>query len=126
MKSDEGWPPPAAMAVVLAAWTPGPVVVVVDPAAVVIGCPAPRFISHPRPAIRWTPRPITMTVRCPVRVIVNNRCVWSPDPTIVVDVRPRSVSVEVFRAPDVTVIVLVVVAHPLRQVIFSIVNPAVP
>lgn len=47
--------PPTPLPVKLAAWTPGPKTVVINPTTIVIGRPTPRFISHPRPAIRRTP-----------------------------------------------------------------------
>lgn len=45
-------PPPTAMPVIPAARTPRPVVVVIDPAAIMIRSPAPRLIPNPGPAIR--------------------------------------------------------------------------
>src|SRR5439155_22401479 len=57
-KSDQRRAPPASVAIVLAAGTPGPIVVVVDPAAVVIGSPAPGLITNPGPTVRRTPSPV--------------------------------------------------------------------
>ena len=51
-KSYERRSPPTAFPVELAARAPGPVVVVVNPAAIVIRRPTPGFIAHPGPAIR--------------------------------------------------------------------------
>src|SRR5678815_4717013 len=114
------------MSVVVTARTPGPIVVVVNPAAVVVRSPAPWFIANPGPAVWPKPRPASITVRRPVVVIVDDCYVRAPDPAIVVSVRPVAVSIQIFRAPNSTVIVLSVVTHPLREVTFAIVNPVVP
>src|ERR1044072_18623 len=72
--------PPTAFSVKLAAWTPRPIVVDEDPAAVVVRRPTPRFIADPRPAVRRTPSPLAVTIWRPIAVNANRRRMWSPDP----------------------------------------------
>src|SRR5687767_3019487 len=109
MKGDERRTPPTAMPVILTARTPGPVVVIVDPAAVVIRGPTPGLITNPGPAIRRNPDPVSVAIRRPVVIVVDNRNVWPPDPAIVIGVGPVAISVKVFGAPDVVVVILRVV-----------------
>src|SRR5687767_15629674 len=87
VESYESRTPPTTIAMVVAARTPGPVVVVVDPATVVIRSPTPRFISDPRPTVRPNPGPGPMTIRRPVYVVVDDRDMWSPDPAVVVYIK---------------------------------------
>src|SRR5262245_2382722 len=60
--------PPTPITLKLTAGTPGPVTVVIDPAAVVIRRPTPRLISHPGPAVRRTPDPMAVTIWRPIAV----------------------------------------------------------
>src|SRR2546426_11584565 len=90
---------------IVAVRTPGPVVVVIDPAAIMIRRPAPRFVADPGPSVRLTPDPGAKTIRRPVVVVIDDCYVRSPDPAVVVDVSPTAVSIEIFRTPNVGVIV---------------------
>ena len=105
-KRDERRPPPTAMPVITAARTPGPIVVVIDPAAVVIRRPAPRLVANPGPAVRRNPTPAAVTIGRPVIVVVDDRRVRTPDPTIVSRVSPVAVGIKVFGAPNVLVVIL--------------------
>jgi len=118
-------PPPAVIVEEGTARTPCPVTVVIHPSAVVIWCPAPRFISHPGPTIRRTPHPVTITIRRPIAVDVNRVRLRSPDPAVVGRVSPIAVCVEIFGAPNVFIIVLGVVTKTLGQVTLAIVHPFV-
>jgi hypothetical protein len=118
--------PPTAVPVVTAARTPSPVVVVVNPAAVVIGRPSPWFITHPSPPIWRTPDPIPISVGRPIVVSTDRVWVWSPNPSIIGGVHPSAVGVQIFSAPDVRVVILRVVAHPVRKISLTIFNPVVP
>jgi hypothetical protein len=67
-----------------------------------------------------------MAVRRPIKIVVDDCYVRTPDPSIFLCVFPVAVRIQFFRAPDVIVIVLIVVIKALRQVAFSVVNPVVP
>jgi hypothetical protein len=118
--------PPTAIPVITTAWTPCPGVVVINPSAVVIRSPTPGFIANPRPAVRWTPHPIPITVRGPTVVAVDEGRMRTPDPTILIRVRPLTIRVEIFAAPDKLVVVLSVVSQTFRKKVFTIENPFVP
>src|SRR5687768_9429682 len=94
----------------MAARHPGPRVVVVDPASVVIRRPTPWFVTDPRPAIGRTPRPMTVAVRRPVAERVDHARVRLPDPTVIAGLRPVAVVAEVFGAPNIFVEVLIFIA----------------
>lgn len=104
---------------------PRPVVVDIDPAAVVIRRPAPRFVADPRPAVRRTPRPMPIAIRSPVSVSGQHSSTWPPDPAKLVAVVPIAVGVQIFCAPDVFVVVLDVVLQTLREITLAIVYPIV-
>ena len=124
-KRDEGRPPPTALAMELTARTPGPGVVVVDPTAVVIRRPTPRFMSDPGPTVRWTPRPLPITIRRPIVVGSDHACARHPHPAVVVGVPPITVSIEIFRAPNVFVKILNVLFGALREMALTLVYPIV-
>src|SRR6185503_240315 len=46
---------------------PSPIIVVVDPASIMEGSIAPRFVVDPSPAPRINPNPVTIAIRCPSR-----------------------------------------------------------
>jgi hypothetical protein len=50
----------------------------------------------------------------------------SPDPAVVVCIYPIAISVEIFGAPEVVIVVLDVITKTLGQVALAIVNPVVP
>jgi hypothetical protein len=81
-KSHQSRPPPTTLAIVLASRSPGPVVVVIDPAAIVIGRPAPWLMTYPGPAIGRTPGPLAISIRYPIVVSSNGGCVWTPNPSV--------------------------------------------
>src|SRR5437879_12219234 len=85
---------------IIAVRTPGPVVVVINPAAIVIRRPAPRFVADPGPAVRIAPEPRPETIRRPVVVVIDDGNVRTPDPAVVVGVRPTAVGAESLRAPE--------------------------
>src|SRR6185503_3810241 len=126
MKCDKRRTPPAAFSRVVTVRTPCPIVVVIDPTAIVIWGPSPRLITNPRPAVWLAPGPIAMAVRRPIKIVVDDCYVGAPDPSVVLRVFPTAICVQFFCAPDVIVIVLIVVIQPLRQVAFAVVNPVVP
>src|SRR6185295_178041 len=80
--------PPAAVPVVKTSRAPRPVAVIVDPAAIVIRSPTPRFVAHPGPAIRGNPAPATVAIRRPVVVVIDYGLMRPPDPAVVVHVGP--------------------------------------
>src|SRR5919205_4551347 len=91
---DERGPPPRApVLVAVAARRPSPVVVHVDPAAVVIRSPAPIFVRDPGPAVRVAPDPTAVAVRRPVVVVVDDGRVRAPDVAVVARVLPVAVEV---------------------------------
>jgi hypothetical protein len=69
---------------------------------------------------------VPVTIRRPVVVIVDDGYVGPPDPAVVVYIGPVTISVQIFGAPNVVVVILSVVAHALGQVAFAIINPVVP
>src|SRR6185503_1253921 len=93
---DQRRPPPAAMTVELAARTPGPIVVVVDPTAVVIRRPTPGLLAHPGPTVRRNPNPAAIAIRSPIVIVVYDSDVRAPNPAVVVNVGPIAVGVEIF------------------------------
>src|SRR6185503_14303218 len=99
-KRDQRRTPPTALSVELAARTPGPVAVVINPTPVVIRRPAPRLVTNPRPAVRGTPRPVTVAVRRPVAVDADGARTWTPDPAVIICVDPIAIGVEIFSTPD--------------------------
>src|SRR5688572_7605328 len=124
-ESDERGPPPTSFLVKLAARHPCPVVVVKDPAAVVIRSPTPRFIPDPGPTVRRKPRPMTVAIRRPVRVRVQHAGVRTPDPAVILAVNPLAVRAQFFGAPQVLVEILVVVTQPRREITLTLVYPLV-
>ena len=109
----------------MTARTPGPIIVVIDPAPIVIRGPAPRFIPDPRPAIGRAPGPVAVTIGRPVVVDIDYGRVRTPDPTIVRHIRPIAISIEIFSAPNVFIIVLNVVMRSLGQIALAIIHPTV-
>src|SRR5882724_6747736 len=117
--------PPTAMTVVMTTRTPGPVVVVVDPTTVVIGGPAPRFISHPCPTVRWAPGPVSITIRRPIIVDIYYCCAGPPNPPVVGGIGPISIGIEILSSPHVLVVVLSIVPQALGQIAFAITDPTI-
>lgn len=109
VKSNQRRSPPASPSMVTATWTPCPIVVVVNPAAIVIRRPAPRFITYPGPTVRRTPGPITITIRRPIVVVIDNCDVRPPDPAVIADIDPVSIGVEFLSAPHIFIVVLRVI-----------------
>ncbi len=124
-KRDEGRPPPTALPMKLTARTPGPHVVVVNPTAVVIRRPTPRFISDPGPTVRRTPRPLPVTIRRPIVVGADHAGARHPHPAVVVGIPPVTISVEVLRAPHVFVKILNVLFGALGEMALALVHPIV-
>src|SRR5437868_2949077 len=125
---DQRGPPPTAMLIVIVtARGPAPIVVVIDPAPVVIRGPAPRLVADPSPTVRRTPDPVPVAIGGPI-IIVGDGVAWSPDEAVVVRIDPVAVSVEFFRAPDVPVVIAVTVVEvqTLGQVTLAVVDPRVP
>src|SRR2546427_10821547 len=84
---------------IIAVRTPGPVVVVINPAAIVIRRPAPRLVPDPGPTVWIAPEPRPETIRRPVAEVVDDWHVTSPDQNVVVGVTPTPVCIEDFLAP---------------------------
>ena len=131
VERDKGYqrrPPPAAPRTVVAVRAPGPIIIVVDPAAIVIRRPAPGLVTNPRPAVRRNPNPLTIPIRRPVVVVVDDRDLRSPDPAVIVCIGPTAIRIEIFPAPDIIVQVahVVVILQPRGQITFAIVDPVVP
>ncbi|ARF86117.1 ROK family xylose-responsive transcription regulator [Burkholderia cenocepacia] len=76
---------------------PGPAVVHVRPAAVVIRREAPRRVVDPGPAPRRLPDPVAVVIRRPV----GRRVVRHPDRAVVRRFAPRAVRIEILVAGDV-------------------------
>jgi len=68
----ERGPPPTAVTTVSVLRRPGPVIVDIDPTAVVIRRPSPGLVSDPRPAVRRTPRPATVAIWRPISIAANH------------------------------------------------------
>jgi hypothetical protein len=113
------------MTVVKTPRTPCPVVVVIDPTAIVIRRPTPRFVADPRPAVGINPAPAAITIRGPVVIVVNYSGVRTPNPTVVLRVDPIAVRIKILGAPNVVVVILGVVAKSLCQETFALGNPEV-
>jgi hypothetical protein len=124
-KSDERRSPPTAVMVERATRTPRPVTVSENPTTIVIWRPSPWFITDPGPTIRWTPNPMTVTIRRPVRIDVDERATRSPGPAIVAGVGPIAIGIEIFRAPNVFIVVLRLITQTLRKVFFAVFYPVV-
>ena len=118
--------PPTMISKVSTARTPGPVAAVIYPTSVVVRRPTPRLVTDPGPAIRGTPHPVTITIRRPIRIDVDDGIMRSPDPTVVRRVRPITIRVEIFSAPDITVVILCVVTKSFREIALAIIDPLVP
>jgi hypothetical protein len=114
------------MTVVIATRAPGPIVVVIDPAAIVVRGPTPWLITNPRPAVWRTPGPVTITIRGPVVIVVNYGRMRSPDPTVVACICPIAISIEIFGAPNIAIVVLNVIAQSLSQIMLAFFHPVVP
>lgn len=107
---DERRTPPTAFAVKLATRRPGPVTVVVNPATEMIRRPSPRFIADPSPAVGRNPDPLAVTIWRPVRITADDFSVWPPDPAVVVGPGPYAIVIEVFRAPNVVIVMALVLS----------------
>src|SRR5947209_292073 len=105
---------------------PAPATVVIDPATIMIRSPTPGLVADPRPPVRRAPCPATVTVRSPLVIIIDDGHVRSPYPAVVVHINPVTVGVQIFRAPDVIVVVAIVVMKPLRKVMIALRDPLVP
>jgi hypothetical protein len=124
-KSDECRSPPTAVPIKPATRYPRPIVIVIDPTAVVIRRPSPRFVTDPRPAIRLDPGPGTITIWRPIVISADYRPVRTPNPAEVGRVIPIAVGLEIFRAPNILVVVLDVVFESLGKIAFPVVDPFV-
>jgi hypothetical protein len=122
---DQRRTPPTAVVVELAARAPRPVTVEVNPTAVVIRRPAPRLVANPRPAIRRTPGPLPVTIRRPIAVDADRAGKRTPDPTVVVSLDPIAIGLEILAAPNVFVVILVVVLQSLREIAFAFRDPII-
>src|SRR5438445_10408975 len=107
---------------------PGPIVVVINPAAVVIRRPTPWLLSHPGPAVWRAPRPVPVAIRRPVVVVVDYGNLRPPDPAIIVGVNPITISIQFFRAPDIGIVIpnAVIVSQASGQLCFATGYPIVP
>src|SRR5215471_16335776 len=74
----------------------------VEPAAVVVWCPAPWIVAHPGPSIPVFPNPAPLTVRRPIRA--DRR---APNPAVGRHIHPAAVCIKILGAIDVP-------AHVLR------------
>ena len=124
-KSDERGPPPASLLVEVAARHPGPVIIVKDPAAIVIRRPTPRFVADPRPTVRRTPRPMTITIRRPIAERIDYAGVRPPNPAVLATVGPLTVSIEILGAPNVFVKILNIVTKALCEISLTLAHPLV-
>src|SRR5205085_1245175 len=113
--------------VIVTARGPAPVVVVIDPAPVVIRGPAPRLVADPSPTVRRTPDPMPVAIGCPI-IIVDDGVAWSPNEAVVVRIDPIAVSIKFFRAKNILIViaVAVVVAQARGEVTLAVVDPRVP
>ena len=125
VESNERRPPPTAVPVVPAARHPDPVVVVEDPAAVVIRRPSPRFVADPRPTVWWTPGPMAVSIWRPICVTRQDSGPWPPGPAEFVVVAPVAPRREIFCSPHELVVILNVVTQALREKTFAVVHPIV-
>src|SRR5687767_12533521 len=116
-KCHEGGTPPTAPLVILTARRPGPVAIVINPASEVIRRPTPWFCANPGPSIRRDPGPVAIPVRRPVGVSTDHRSVGPPDPSVLVCLHPGAIRVEVFRPPDVVIVITPVITHSLDQML---------
>src|SRR3990172_4650540 len=108
------------MAIVLAARAPGPVVVVIDPATIVIWSPSPRLITDPRPSVGCKPGPMTITIWSPVVIAVYDCDVRLPNPTVVVCINPIAVGVQILSSPNMAVVILRVIGSSLGKETFPL------
>ena len=121
----ERGPPPTAVTRVSVARRPGPVVINIDPTAVVIRRPSPWLVSDPRPPVRRTPGPTTVTIRCPISVAADHRCMRTPDPAVLVSLGPIAIGFELFRAPRRFIEIPDIVLVSLGQVLFATADPGI-
>lgn len=80
---------------------PSPAAIDIHPAAVVIRRPSPIIVRNPCPAPIRLVHPTPVAIRSPAR-----RLRWTPHWTIIRNLRPRSVTIEVFRSHVIIVRVL--------------------
>ena len=99
---------------------PTPEAADVDPATVMVGCPAPRSGVHPGPAVIGIVHPGTRAVGGPAGRYSGRH----PDRTVLPDLAPAAVAVEVARAVDAGWDVAG--AFGLKQPIGARVVPVVP
>ena len=88
--------------------------------------PSPRAHSLPRSSRKAAPGPAAVAIRRPVVVVVDNRSMRTPDPAVVVRVGPVAIGIEIFRTPNVVIVVLNIVAKTLGQVSFATRQPSCP
>src|SRR5215213_884095 len=121
-------PPGTPVLVAVAARCPAPAVVVIDPATIVIRSPAPRLVANPRPSIRRTPSPVAVAVRCPVVIVIDDGRARTPDPAVIIRIRPVAISVQLFRAPHFLIVVAVtpIVVELRDEDALAFIHPRVP
>ena len=68
---------------------------------------------------------MTVSIRRPVAERVDHTRVRTPDPTVFTRVAPFAVTIEIFCAPNVFVVVLVCLSEPLREITLAIADPLV-
>src|SRR5690242_4215524 len=117
--------PPTAIAIKLAARTPRPVTVVINPATIVIRRPSPRLVSNPRPTVRRTPGPLPVTIWHPIAIPADRARERTPDPTVIVGLNPIAVRIEILAAPNILVVIPGIVLESLRQVALAIRDPVI-
>src|SRR5580700_7698490 len=72
---------------------PAPVPAINEPASIMIGCPAPGLVGNPGPAVVGFIHPSAVAIRRPIRSIAGK-----PDLSVVRDVSPMAVSIQVLRS----------------------------
>src|SRR4029077_20968940 len=77
---------------------PAPVVLIVEPAAIVIRRPAPGLVGNPSPAVIRFPHPPSRLIRGPGSLLIRR-----PDVAIARDIYPVAIGVKVVYAGVVTI-----------------------
>src|SRR6267143_3013563 len=58
-------------------------------------------------------------------IVTDYGAVRPPDPAVFVCIVPTSISIEVFGAPKIIVVILDVIVHALRKIALAVINPCV-